>query len=572
MVRVLLVALGVLLLAGGWLAFRGYQAVTALRDAQEGVSVIADVAREGDFARAEAELPRVQADLARARTAVQDPVWAAASVLPWAGDQLGAVRTVAVSLDDMVTAVAPVVTALDSALTAREQPGAQLADLLAPLVAAAPDIVAAQDDVLAAAAQIAAIDTAALVPQLADAVTRVQDALPAVTSAMDLGGRAARLLPGMLGFDGPRTYLLVSLNPAELRAPGGIPGAFAVLRVEAGALTLVDQRSNTSFPALDEPVLPLTDSEQQLYTDRLGRWVQDAALTPDFPRTAQLLSARWQRESGQTVDGVIATDPVAVAALLAVTGPVTEPSGRTLTADNLVDDLLRDTYLRLADRNDADQYFNDVAATVLGAVVQGAGDDPVALAQAVGHEVGAGRVRVWSAVESEQSELAATQIGGAFLTGPFDDALGVFLDDGTTGKLDYYLSVHVTVQDMTCTGPTPTATVRLDLDYQPPDGVELAPDYVTGVATSGLPPGWLGTNISVYAPVGAPLGSLGYQGGAVGGLSGEAAGRAVQVVTSVLQPGDAASYTATVPLHDGQISVWSTPTLTSDGLTTASCP
>jgi len=44
------------------------------------------------------------------------------------------------------------------------------------------------------------------------------------------------------------------------------------------------------------------------------------------------------------------------------------------------------------------------------------------------------------------------------------------------------------------------------------------------------------------------------------------------VVTSVLQPGDAASYTATVPLHDGQISVWSTPTLTSDGLTTASCP
>ena len=58
----------------------------------------------------------------------------------------------------------------------------------------------------------------------------------------------------------------------------------------------------------------------------------------------------------------------------------------------------------------------------------------------------------------------------------------MFLNDGTGGKLDYYLTTKVTVEDLRCTGPDPTATVRLDLDYEPPADVAALPAYVTGTA------------------------------------------------------------------------------------------
>ena len=65
-----------------------------------------------------------------------------------------------------------------------------------------------------------------------------------VAGALDAGAQVATLLPPMLGADGPRTYLLVSLNSAELRSAGGIVGAFAVLHAEDGAV-------DADRPALD---------------------------------------------------------------------------------------------------------------------------------------------------------------------------------------------------------------------------------------------------------------------------------------------------------------------------------
>lgn len=42
----------------------------------------------------------------------------------------------------------------------------------------------------------------------------------------------------MLGADGERSYLLLIQDNAEIRATGGIPGAFAELRTDGGRLEL----------------------------------------------------------------------------------------------------------------------------------------------------------------------------------------------------------------------------------------------------------------------------------------------------------------------------------------------
>jgi hypothetical protein len=575
--RVLVVALvvvAVLVGTAGWLAFRVYQAGHALLAAQDGMTAMVQQAHDRDVSGMKAALPGVREQLDAARRAVDDPVWRVSTALPWAGRQLGAVRTVTVALDQVVDAAGPALDAADTVLAAQHgsQGDGRLA--LGPVVDALPPILAAAEQVDAASRAVAGIDPAGLTPRLAAPVATLQRQLAEVAGPARSAAQVARLLPGMLGADGPRSYLLVSLNSAELRTQGGIVGAMALLTADHGTVALVDQRSTAAFPALDAPILPLTAEEVAIHTDILGRWIQNATMTPDFPRAAQLVAARWEATTGQHVDGVIATDAVAAAELLKATGPVTVSGGVSLTADTLVRQLLHDAYVLLpytgGDNAAADAFYAEAAGAIFHAVGNGQGDR-LAVVEALTKAAGEGRVKVWSSRDAEQRDLATSGVGGAFLSGSAADDAGVFLDDGTSGKLDYYLTTKVSVEAMTCTGPNPTATVRLDLTYAPPADVASLPAYVTGLSKSGLPRGWLATNVSVYTPVGATLGALKLDDGYVSGTSATQDGRAVQVVTSWLAPGGHATYRATVPVHGGSLTVWSTPTLTSEGMQTATC-
>ncbi len=566
-----LVVLAAVVVAAGWLAFRVYQAGHALLAAQDGVTAMAQRAHDRDLPGVQAALPGVRADLDAARRAVDDPLWRASTALPWAGRQLGAVRTVTIALDQVVTEAGPALDAADTVLAAQHT-GGQLN--LGPLLDALPQIQAAAKQVDAASQAVAGIDAAGLTPRLAAPVAALQRQLEQVSGPARSAEQIARLLPSMVGADGPRSYLLVSLNSAELRTGGGIVGAMAVLRADHGSITLVGQRSTAAFPGLATPILPLTPEETAIHTDVLGRWIQNATMTPDFPRTAQLVAARWEATTGQHLDGVIATDAVAAAQLLKATGPVTIAGGVRLQASALLRQMLHDAYLQLpykgGDNAAADAVYAEAATAIFHAVADAQGDR-LAVVAALSQAAGEGRLRIWSAHDAEERDLITSGVGGAFLTGDTGNAVGVFLDDGTEGKLDYYLTTKVSVEDMTCTGPNPTATVRLDLTYSPPANVASEPVYVTGPRKGGLPTGWLATNISVYTPVGATLGALRLDDGYVSGTAATQDGRAVQVVTSWLPPGGHATYRATVPVHGSSLTVWSTPTLTSEGMQTVTC-
>ncbi|MEE3921709.1 DUF4012 domain-containing protein [Micromonospora sp. BRA006-A] len=127
--------------------------------------------------------------------------------------------------------------------------------------------------------------------QVRDAVVALRtelDQLGELTSAAD---RGARLLPPLLGADGPRTYLLVSQNPAELRATGGMFGAYAVLRAEGGRIRLVKQGSSSELGSFDPP-LKVDEEAKRLWGELPGLYPADVNLTPDFrppPRSA----GRW---------------------------------------------------------------------------------------------------------------------------------------------------------------------------------------------------------------------------------------------------------------------------------------
>ena len=564
--------LGVVVIAGGWLGYRGLQAERALRSVGDVVKGLQPDIAAGRTQALANELPAVQADAARARSATSDPVWRLAEHLPVVGDDLAAVHTVAAAVDDVARDALPAIARLGTVLSAQKVRGTDGRIDLTPLVDAAPTLALADTTTARARDAVDAIDTSRLMDRIAGPVGTVQDGLSKASAALDAATQVATLLPPMLGADGPRTYLLLSLNSAELRSAGGIVGAVAVLHAENGSLDLVEQRTTLAFPATAQSVLPLTPDELRVHTDRLGRWIQDTVFTPDFPRTAQLVSAIWKQSTGETVDGVIATDPVAVKYLLSATGPVAAPGGVELRADNLLSVLLHDSYLSMQDPAVADEFYTGVAARIFRAVGGGQGDSRAVVEQLAksGEER---RLRIWSARPDEQALLAPTSLSGGFLSGTDDAAAGVFLNDGTAGKLDFFLTTTYAVESMTCgkDGAPGSAVVRLDLAYDPPADIRQYPMYVTGYHGDAVPTGWVQTNVTVYSPVGGSITQQRLDDGFVGGLDATEGGRAVSVVTSRLAPGGRATYRFTFPVPASSLDVWTTPTLTSSGIVDRAC-
>ena len=188
----LLAVLVLLLVAAGWLAFRAYQAGTALLSAKDVVLELRGDVGGGDTDQLEARLPEVQADLATARAATARPRLARGGA-PAVGSGPTS-RPSASCRGPSTTSCATRCrrsSRIDAVLHAQEARGTDGRIDLAPLVAAAPDIVAAAASAHTAQAAVAAIDTDALVARLVGPVDQLQDGLDQVTGALDAGAQVA---------------------------------------------------------------------------------------------------------------------------------------------------------------------------------------------------------------------------------------------------------------------------------------------------------------------------------------------------------------------------------------------
>ena len=124
------------------------------------------------------------------------------------------------------------------------------------------------------------------------------DTVEGAESALGGAETAVGLLPDMLGGAGPRDYLMEFQNNAEIRASGGMPGSFARIHAENGRLTLVDQGTAAQFAErLLGRSCPSATRSGRSTANSFGTYFQDANFTPDFPRTAELMKARWEEES-----------------------------------------------------------------------------------------------------------------------------------------------------------------------------------------------------------------------------------------------------------------------------------
>lgn len=194
--RVLGVLLLLALLAATWVGVRGALAAKHLKAAAPLVSVLEQQARAGKAAEARRTLTELQQQTRPAHRLTSDPVWAAATRLPWLGTDLAAVGAVAASADQVATGVLPPL--VDGALTALAPSKGRLD--LAPLLRARQPLAKALAASAPAAARVAPYGTnGALSPGLLGAVrgpvTRAADGIVRLNALLVAANRAAQLLP-----------------------------------------------------------------------------------------------------------------------------------------------------------------------------------------------------------------------------------------------------------------------------------------------------------------------------------------------------------------------------------------
>jgi hypothetical protein len=502
----LIVGGGVLLLAVASVIWVGVRAVLAKTELEAAVPLASTLQSQivgANSKGASATLARLQGHASRAAGYTSDPMWRVFEGVPGAGPNLSAVRELATVVDGLSRNALTPLTAIAGRISPSEFKPVNGAVDVAPLVAVQPQIARISAAFAAASRQMRAIDTSQTISAVTDATTRLRTEVEKAAEGAGSVDRAVRLIPAMLGADGPRNYLLLFQNPAELRATGGIPGALALIHTEGGRIKLAQQAADNEFPHYGSPVLPLPVATRGLYGDITGEYIQDVTLTPNFPLSAALAQEMWRRQFGVTVDGVVSMDPVTLSYLLKATGPVTLPTGDVLSSDNAVKLLLSDAYARYGNpAGDHKGFFAAAAGAVFAAVSHGALKPTVfleALAQA-GKER---RILVWSSHPIEQAVLADTTLAGGL---PRSDAsnkrFGVYLNDGTGAKMDYYLDVKTAVGQRNCRRDG-RASYVVDVtltNTAPADAAKVLNPYVTGGGYFGVAPGSSRTIVAVYGP------------------------------------------------------------------------
>jgi hypothetical protein len=485
------------------------------------------------------DLDELQARTEAAASLTSDPIWRSAEWVPGVGSNLTAFREAASMIDDLATDALPPLENLIGTFNVESLSPADGVFDLDPFIVAQPMIAEALTALEKADSRALEIETANTIPQIGIAVDEVVQLVGDARDTVQGVNTAVMLLPSMLGGGEPREYLLMSLNNAELRATGGIAGALAVIKVDNGRVELGNLSNATALGEFSAPVLDLTEAEQVLYGPLLGTYMQDVNYTPDFSRSGALARAMWMERTGQDVDGVIAIDPVALGYILRATGPIDAGSGVTLTSDNAMDVLLSGVYSTFPVPADQDIFFASAMSSVFGALVSGAAEES-ALIDSLAEGVQEERIHLWSADPVEQELIRSTPLAGVVPTSDDDStAFGVYFNDSTGAKMDYYLSSGIGIASAVCRNdgrPNFDVTVKLE-SRAPVDAAESLPPYVTAGGEYGITPGNISTNVFIYAPQGSVPYSVTIDGQEFAFVAANDGEHSVAGVTVELEPG-----------------------------------
>ena len=504
------VALVVAVICLGWLAVGAWQlldAVADLRSARDGVGQLQSLEPDADLQKAQADLSEARGQLQRAARRLQGVAVAPYRLLPRIGDSIEVAADLsaaggfaAQAGETVVAAVNAFPDGLNSLAPAQGAlPVDRISELAVPLQQADGLLRRSLDHLRRAQGRPA-------VAQLDDARTTLSETLPQISDRAQRAAALSSQLPEFLGANGARRYLFVAQNPAETRGTGGFIGAFSVATMDQGRLKFSSFNQIQSLPAYHSSQVVAPSAEYaRRYNEHggAGFW-HNINMTPDFPTAARAMLTLYEKGTGERLDGVIATDPFALEALIAVSGPVDVPGFGTVEADEVVDVVSHEAHAKIDDSQRRKRLLGDVSVGAFTNLLQGDGDSLEAFTALAG-AAGEGHIQLRASRPEVQAALLRGGVAGA-MPDPEGDFLAVVGNAGSAAKLDYYVRRSVAYEVALNEDGSAASTMTLTLQNKAPSsGIS---HRVIGPNAPGLEAGEQRLILSTYAADGAELGMV----------------------------------------------------------------
>ena len=303
-----------------------------------------------------------------------------------------------------------------------------------------------------AARELESIDLTALPrrarPRITDGIAAAEEADLRLADAE--AGFA--ILPGILGADGPRTYLIGFQNPSEQRGTGGAILQFSTLEMDAGRLTLGEGKTDKDAAATVYEIdrnrrrydIPLPEGAFYVAGIPDAQRFGNSNWSPDWPASAELMidyaqaaeAANPKRIEVPEIDGFIVVDPLAVEKMMAGVGPFRTRSGNRVTAGNVVRFVLYRAYGVYPIPTFRRAVLRQVVQEFFGKAIKP--PQPSELASGMGEALTEKHVQVWMKDAAEQAFIERMKWDGGIRRAESSDYLYVVEQNVGGNKLDYF--------------------------------------------------------------------------------------------------------------------------------------
>jgi hypothetical protein len=307
-----------------------------------------------------------------------------------------------------------------------------------------------------------------------------------ITQLLADGNRVMSYALPFLGGDGPRSYLVMGENNAEMRDEGSTL-SYSLLHTNGGVINETPGGSvgNIQPPSpVPDITVPAGTEEDFGELDPTGIW-QSTNATADFSFSGLDMDRMFANTTGIHVNGVIGIDVVALQALLGLTGPVSVAGiPEAITTQNATYVLLDQLYEGLppdVSQTPRHEELSAVASAVFHQL-QVKKVDVFALARTLATEVAERHLQLWDANPEYERTISAMGASGDIDTDDPTRTFHVAVENATATKLDYFVDVAISdtvtiASDGSATVDTAVTLTNHAPAAQPPS-YQLGPDDI----------------------------------------------------------------------------------------------
>jgi len=343
-----------------------------------------------------------------------------------------------------------------------------------------------------------------LLPLIQNRLNEASEQLTDASEDISVAADAAALMPGLLGGDGKRVYLVIFTNPAESREGGGFGGAYGILEADNGKLELLrsGRGEELNRQATEQGVADPSSYPTAYMNYKVEKFFGNLMGTPDFPTIARAAREIFPQMGGEPIDGVVALDPYALGALLELSGPIQVPGvDEPFSGDNVAQFLLVDQYVDFEGiaNEEREDFLGSIAGEAFASLVNSNIPSPTKLGDLLGKVGREKRIMIHTFNEAENEFLRSLNLDGAIADVGFEtDFISVIHDDAAPTKLDAYFHRNV-IYDVQFDPDSRQLEGTLTIELRNEAPADL-PDYVQGEPGFyyDLEPGTHRVRLSVY--------------------------------------------------------------------------